>query len=574
MDSNKSAQKPKDIIYGLTERPPFIFLILLACQQALMLIPYLILVTVLAKIAYLPLQQSLNMISLTLLGMGVGTFLQVLRKGPIGSGYMIAVCPMPNYFQPSIVAIEQGGIGLMSGMVVFSSICQIFVAFIIKKLRAFFPTTLAGVIFCLIGLDVGVVGLQAVFTLSENIYSTEFIKSFSCFFITFACIIAFNVWGRGLVKLLCCGLGLFIGAMAAIYLGEYSAVRVMQFQQTVWFAIPTFHFVDYHFDPKLILIFLISSVASVLRASGALTTIQQVNDANWSRPNQVKIRKGLLADGLAALTGGLLNTTGLGCTPSSVGLSKACGVTSRWVAYAFILGCFILALCPKLGAVLLLLPKSVVAGGLLFLSCVLFIGGLKIVAAQEIESRRTFILCIAILTGLSTKLFPHFYLQFPHVLQPIVTSILSLGALTAFVLNLIFRLGIKKTEYLVVDDNNAAFVKELKEKINTLGVNEKVAQGILASFKHIIQAVIAERHNSSPIKGKIVYDEIDFKIILEYDGSLIALPSARKNYEYDDFGEENAFIEGLNSLYKEFSPSKIECSVVEEKVKIKLTFAV
>lgn len=567
------AQKPKDIVYGIQDKPPFIHLFSLAIQQIFVLFPYLVLVSVIAQEAHASSTVAASMISLSLFAMGIGTLLQVLHKGPIGSGYLAAVCPMPNYLQPSLTAVHTGGLSLMAGMVIFSGFCQTIIGRFIKRLRFLFPNVLTGLVFCMIGLEMAKVAMQQIFQNTYALNSVDFAKQIICFAIAFGLIIILNVWGRGLLRMLCSGLGLVCGAIVAIFLGLYTPDKIMQLHQASWLALPHISYIHYSFDPKLILIFLISSIASVLRCMGAITTAQEINDAHWQRADQANLKQGLLADGITATIGGLFATTGLGSTPSSVGMSKACGATSRWIAYGVVILCFILGFCPKLSALFFALPKSVIAAGLLFVSCILFTGGLRIITVQEIDARRTFIICISLFAGLSTELFPGFYQQFPTFLYPIVSSLLSFGTVTAFILNLIFRFGITRTDHLVFDQTDAEFSKNLKHKIIQLGIKPVIADAILSSFNRIATLIINGRYNLSPVMGKLSYDELDFVVTLQYEGNLVALPT-KKNFAADDLYEENAFIEGISTLYREFSPDKIESSSKDGISTVRMHFSI
>ena len=307
---------------------------------------------------------------------------------------------------------------------------------------------------------------------------------------------------------------------------------------------------------------------------GAITTARQINDANWKRVDKKNLRKGLLADGLTALISGALGTMGQGCTPTSVGLSKASGVTSRYVAYGFAIICLILALCPKLGAVLCSLPVCVVAGGLLFISCILFVGGIKIITITEIDARKTFIVCVSLFAGLSTVIFPDFYAHFPPVVYPLVSSPLSLGTLLALIMNLIFRLGICRYERIIISTDSHTFYDELKAKINKLGVAANVEESILQSFTRVVKLIIDGRYNHSDIHGELSYDELNFVISLHYTGALVALPQVRKEYQPEDLDDENAFVEGISAIFRNFSTDKVDLSHQHNVSKIKLYFAI
>ena len=93
-------------------------------------------------------------------------------------------------------------------------------------------------------------------------------------------------------------------------------------------------FVSYDFWPGLIPAFLIAGLAAALRTVGVVTTCQKINDRDWKRPAMKSIEGGVLADGLGCVGAGLLGTMGMNTGPSLVGVAKASGATSRYIAFA------------------------------------------------------------------------------------------------------------------------------------------------------------------------------------------------------------------------------------------------
>lgn len=570
---NKDIEKPNDIIYGLYDKPSFLTALSLAIQQIFILAPYLILVSVVCQAMNFSISMTANLISITLIAMAIGIFLQMLNRGPLGSGYLAGVCPMPNYLHPSLDAIHLGGTSLMAGMILFSSTLQIVLGQFFKKVKFLFPSTLSGLVFMMIGLEMAFTGLNKLFCLNCDPTTHTQFQHFILFFITLGTMIALNIWGKHLFKLLSSAIGLIVGIISAAFMGFFPLSILQNINQTSWFSLPHLHFSGISFNYALIPPFLIVSIASVLRAMGAITTAQQINDKKWHRANQMNLQRGLLADGLTALVGGLSGTLGLGATPSSVGLSKACGATSRKIGYFLIIILVIMGFCPKIGVLFFLLPAEVMSAALLFVSCVLFIGGLRIITIYEIDARKTFLICLSLFAGISTQAFPAFYNSFPGFLHPLTSSVLTLGTLTGFILNLIFRIGIKRKEQLVVSDTaDKPFINELHKKLTLLGVPAKTADFIQYSFAKIVNLILDNQCNKDVITSEISNDETEIIITISYEGNLPNIPT-QKVLNSDDLNEENAFIEGLSALYRDYYPDHFEYNVKDGKVIIKLIFS-
>jgi hypothetical protein len=65
------------------------------------------------------LQQTANLLAIGMLVLGVGTLIQVLRLGPVGSGYMLPSTFTASFFAPSLLAAKLGGLPLVFGMTIF-----------------------------------------------------------------------------------------------------------------------------------------------------------------------------------------------------------------------------------------------------------------------------------------------------------------------------------------------------------------------------------------------------------------------------------------------------------------------
>ena len=81
------AERPKDLIYALNERPPVLQLLALGFQHAAVICPYLVMVALVAGAAKLPHDAARDAMGLAMIAVGFLTILQSLRLGGVGSGY-------------------------------------------------------------------------------------------------------------------------------------------------------------------------------------------------------------------------------------------------------------------------------------------------------------------------------------------------------------------------------------------------------------------------------------------------------------------------------------------------------
>ena len=178
---------------------------------------------------------------------------------------------------------------------------------------------------------------------------------------------------------------------------------------------------------------------------GDLTTAEKINDARWQRPDMRMIRNGLAANGLATIAAGCLGTVALGTTSGSVGASVATGVTSRVVGLATGALFLVFAFVPTISDLLMVIPRPVIGASLVFSSCFINVAAMQVMTSRLMDGRRVLVLGGGLCLAISRFLFPAFYADAPDLLEPAVSSPLVIGLLGALLLNLVFRIGVRKS---------------------------------------------------------------------------------------------------------------------------------
>src|SRR5262245_59537327 len=92
------AERPKDLIYALDEKPPAFELLALGFQHASAICPYLVMVALVAGAAKLPDEAARNALALAMVAVALLTILQSLRFGWVGSGYLCPPVVSANLF--------------------------------------------------------------------------------------------------------------------------------------------------------------------------------------------------------------------------------------------------------------------------------------------------------------------------------------------------------------------------------------------------------------------------------------------------------------------------------------------
>jgi NCS2 family nucleobase:cation symporter-2 len=161
-----------------------------------------------------------NMLAICMLVLGIGTILQSKPIGPIGTGYMCPATFTATYLAPSLLAARAGALPLVFGMTVFAGLLESAIAPLLNRLRAIFPPGISGLVILMIGLSAGIAGLRSVLSATATPVMPE---EWWVGAATLAAMVALNVWGVGILRMLCTLIGLAIGYLAAIYSGVIDA---------------------------------------------------------------------------------------------------------------------------------------------------------------------------------------------------------------------------------------------------------------------------------------------------------------------------------------------------------------
>jgi NCS2 family nucleobase:cation symporter-2 len=197
------------------------------------------------------------------------------------------------------------------------------------------------------------------------------------------------------------------------------------------FGIPQFHLVPIITMCIVMIVVMIESLGMFL-ALGEITGKAIDRDA---------LTRGLRADGVGTLLGGIFNTFPYTSFSQNVGLVSVTGVRSRWVTVAG--GCImlLLGLLPKMAALVEAVPLVVLGGAGLVMFGMVAATGARILTAVDFRNNRynLFVVAISVGFGMIPLAAPNFFRNLPHDLQPLLESGILLCALVAVMLNAFFN---------------------------------------------------------------------------------------------------------------------------------------
>ena len=463
-----------------------------------------------------------------LLVMAAGPILHVLRCGPVGSGFLCPPIFAASYLPASLLALEAGGLPLMFGMTVFAGAVEIAMSRLLRPLRPFLPPEITGFVVAMIGLTIGLLGFRNVLGIGQT--EAPWALSHAVAAATLALMVGLNVWGAGTSKLFCALIGMIAGYLLAIVAGVLPAADLERLNAAPIIHLPNVDHLGWSFDTDLIVPFVVAAVAASLRAIGDLTICQKTNDADWVRPDFASISGGAMANGIGTMLSGLFGSVGLNTSTSNVGLAGATGITSRRVA--FVIGGIYLALAflPKATTVFAIMPAPVVGATLLFVSALVFMNGLIIITARMLDSRRIFVIGLSFMVAMAADVFQPFFSQLPASVRVFTSSSIVLGTLTALLLNLVFRLGVRRTQTLEVDPLavDAARIEEFMQTHGAAwGARRDVIERARFNLMQSIELLADSGVTQKTMTVAVSFDEFNLDVRVSYDGVPLELPDKR-----------------------------------------------
>lgn len=441
------AKKPSDLIYGVDEKPPFLVTLILGFQHIFTMSSTLMLPVVIVKEIGGSFLQAQAMVAFAMIAIGIGTVLQSLRRGPVGSGYLCPHLCSPSYLTVSLQAAWVGGLPLLHGMTFVAGVFEGLFSRIVHKLRFLFPTEVTGVVVLMVGVSLIPLGASK-FVGIEIMGDPLVLKHVLVSIITLMTMIGVNIWSKGKIRLYCVLIGIGVGYLLSTITGMLPLTEWKNVLGAPFFALPGegVEKFKWSFNWSLLVPFIIVTICGSLKSVGNIMTCQKINDAEWKQPNMKNIGKGLLAESIGIMSAGLLGGMATDTSSSNIGLSAATGATSRRIGTfaGIIFICF--AFLPKLTAVISVMPVPVMGAILIFVTSFVVIAGLQIILTRPLTTRTSFVVGISFIFGLSLEILPGLYRHVHPWLHPIFSSSLTLSTVMAIILNQIFNIGAQKTK--------------------------------------------------------------------------------------------------------------------------------
>ncbi|MGY8633146.1 nucleobase:cation symporter-2 family protein [Bradyrhizobium sp. 14AA] len=399
----------------------------------------------------LPPEDVAFLISADLFACGLATLVQCLGFPGVGIRLPVMMGVTFASVGPMLSMAAAPDIGLLGiyGSVIAAGLFGIIAAPFVSRLLPLFPPVVTGSIILIIGISLMRVGINwaggGLPTLTKMVdgipgsfpnpaYGQLQGLGISLFVLLF--ILGLIKWGSGFLANVSVLLGIIAGAVLASILGvmHFDKVAAASWGAIVIpfrFGMPQFHLVPVITMCVVMIVVMIESLGMFLA----------LGDITGKAVDREALSRGLRADGVGTLLGGIFNTFPYTSFSQNVGLVSVTGVRSRWVTVTG--GCImlVLGLLPKLAALVEAVPLVVLGGAGLVMFGMVAATGARILTSVDFRNNRynLFIVAISIGFGLIPLAAPGFFRNLPHDLQPLLESGILLCAIVSVLLNAFFN---------------------------------------------------------------------------------------------------------------------------------------
>ncbi|MEA4902653.1 nucleobase:cation symporter-2 family protein [Desulfitobacterium sp.] len=390
---------------------------------------------IIAAAAGLTKEQTAFLINADLFTCGIATLLQTLGIWKLGIRLPVIQGVTFAAVTPMVMMAKSGGMTVIFGSVIIAGLVTFLIAPFFGKMVRFFPPVVTGSVITIIGVSLLQVGVNwAAGGVGNPNYGSPIFLVVSG--IVLLAILLINKYFKGFIANIAVLLGLVVGMIIAMPLGlvDFSGVGT-----AAWFGIDTpFYFGMPKFDAGAIISMILVMLVVMVESTGDFLAIGEMVD---KKIGEEDLTRGLRADGLATMLGGVFNAFPYTAFAQNVGLVALTGVKSRFVVATSGIILVTMGLFPKLATIIASLPNAVLGGAGIAMFGIVAANGIKTLSKVDFEKNphNLFIVAISIGIGLIPLVAPDFFKLFPDWSQTIVHSGITLGSVVAIVLNVFFN---------------------------------------------------------------------------------------------------------------------------------------
>ncbi len=389
----------ENIRYEPDEQPPHSVAVGVGFQAAVVVLAPVVLSAIIIGRAANQAESYLTWVAFAALMIsGVSTVLQAVRVGRIGAGHVLIMGTSGAFIAVCIKALVEGGPALMASLIVVSSLFQFALAARLSLLRRIITPVVSGTVIMLIAVTV----MPIIFGLLTDVpEGTPWAAAPAAAGATLVTLVVLALRAPVAWRLWAPLIGIAVGCAVAALFGLYDINPVIE---APWIGLPdsawpgldlTLSAAFWTLLPAFVVVTLIGAIETI----GDGVAIQRVSRRRPRATDFRLVQGALNADGMGNLLSGLAGTPPNTTYSTSISLAELTGVAARRVG-VYIGAIFaVLALSPKVTALLIAIPNPVGAAYVTLLIGLLFVQGMKLVVEDGLDHRKAAVVGLSFWIG-------------------------------------------------------------------------------------------------------------------------------------------------------------------------------
>lgn len=384
--------------------------------------------------------QMTYLVSIDIFMCGLATLLQLFRNRYFGIGLPVVLGCAIQAVAPLEMIGQKFTINTMYGAIIAAGIFVFLISGWFSKIKKFFPPVVTGTLITVIGLTLIPVAFQNMGGGAASAKDFGSSNNLITAFVTIFIIIAVEVLAKGFIKSIAVLIGLVIGTILA---GAMGMVSLEPVTSASWFHLPQlFYFGVPEFEWSSCLTMMIIALVSLVESTGVFFAI---GDLLHKDITEEDLKKGYRAEGLAQILGGLFNTFPYTTFSQNVGLLQLSGIKTKRPIYWAAGMLMMMGLLPKIGALVTIIPSSVLGGAMLVMFTMIAVQGIRMLLKVDFnDNNNVLVVALSIGLGLGVTVYPQIFQSLPQTIQLFLGNGIVVASISATLLNIVLN---RKSKY-------------------------------------------------------------------------------------------------------------------------------
>ena len=427
---------------------------------------------------------------------GCLTALQASRFWRFGAGNLLIMGTTPNFVAISVLALAAGGPPLLASLVVIASMSYLALAIWLPLLRRIITPVVSSTVLMLIAVAVLPIALDRVQEVPQGAAAAA---GPTVAFVTLVVVVGLVLRTAGAWRLWSPLIGIGAGCLVALLFGIYDAQRIID-APWVGFATSYTPEFDLTFSPgfwALLPVFVVVTLVGGIKNIGDNVAIQQASQRSPQVTDYRRVQSSLNTNWLGILTSGIAGTPPTTVYSSTaVSLVNLTGVASRRVGYVIGACLMVLALFPKLPAVLLTIPSPIMGAYLLLAIGLLFMEGIRTLVQAGLDYHKIIVVGISFSLGAGVEQQTIFADLLGGPWGGLLDNGMLVGALAAILLTLFVDLTNPRRSRRIQTSLDLSALQEIhafsRDQAARLGWNEPSTERLLAATEEALLSLVQD----------------------------------------------------------------------------------